>query len=316
MWEIVVYMADPLLATRSRVSRAGGQLEIGAATMLVLRCRYLSRKPVVVGGGDGGIDGHEQHRNGGPAPAGTALHPAHRLDQRPARHRVRQRPVPPVLPVQPGRHGVGRGDHLGPRHVPDLVLVVRAAGCADARARRGALRVRRGWPVAAPFYTRIGPAIRPSARSSAPLAPRDLRAAGAGIRPGGDRQPPEGVVELPGPDGVPGRRRLADGGRRAAGRRPGRPAAVPVRRPDHVVVRRRSGGRGRPLDVGVPAAVPAGRHLGTDRVGDARRRGRGRGVRTRRLRRDPVHRPHLGPVRARRPCTPPPRSPTRTGAGA
>jgi glycogen operon protein len=40
VWEIVVDTADPLLANRKRVSRAGGHVNIGAHTMLVLRCRY------------------------------------------------------------------------------------------------------------------------------------------------------------------------------------------------------------------------------------------------------------------------------------
>ena len=39
-WEVVVDTADPLLASRRRVSRGGGHLEVGPHTMVVLRCRY------------------------------------------------------------------------------------------------------------------------------------------------------------------------------------------------------------------------------------------------------------------------------------
>jgi glycogen operon protein len=40
VWETVVDTADPLLANRKRVSRAGGHVDVGAHTMVVLRCRY------------------------------------------------------------------------------------------------------------------------------------------------------------------------------------------------------------------------------------------------------------------------------------
>ena len=39
-WEIVVNTADPLLATRRRTKKAGGQVDVPGHTMLVLRCRY------------------------------------------------------------------------------------------------------------------------------------------------------------------------------------------------------------------------------------------------------------------------------------
>jgi isoamylase len=39
-WEAVVDTADPLLANRRRTSKAGGQLDVGAHTMVVLRRRY------------------------------------------------------------------------------------------------------------------------------------------------------------------------------------------------------------------------------------------------------------------------------------
>ena len=39
-WETVVDTADPLLANRRRVTRAGGRLDVDAHTMVVLRCRY------------------------------------------------------------------------------------------------------------------------------------------------------------------------------------------------------------------------------------------------------------------------------------
>jgi isoamylase len=39
-WDVVVDTADPLLATRHRISRAGGRLDVGGHTMVVLRCRY------------------------------------------------------------------------------------------------------------------------------------------------------------------------------------------------------------------------------------------------------------------------------------
>jgi isoamylase len=39
-WETVVDTADPLLAARKRITRAGGSLDVGAHAMLVLRCRY------------------------------------------------------------------------------------------------------------------------------------------------------------------------------------------------------------------------------------------------------------------------------------
>jgi glycogen operon protein len=40
VWETVLDTADPLLANRKRLSRAGGPISIGAHTMIVLRCRY------------------------------------------------------------------------------------------------------------------------------------------------------------------------------------------------------------------------------------------------------------------------------------
>jgi glycogen operon protein len=39
-WETVVDTADPLLAARKKVWRAGGRLDVGSHTMVVLRCRY------------------------------------------------------------------------------------------------------------------------------------------------------------------------------------------------------------------------------------------------------------------------------------
>ncbi len=39
-WEVVVNTADPLLATRRRTARAGGQVEVPGHTLEVLRCRY------------------------------------------------------------------------------------------------------------------------------------------------------------------------------------------------------------------------------------------------------------------------------------
>jgi glycogen operon protein len=39
-WEIVVNTADPLLATRRKTARAGGQVELPGHTLQVLRCRY------------------------------------------------------------------------------------------------------------------------------------------------------------------------------------------------------------------------------------------------------------------------------------
>jgi isoamylase len=39
-WETVLDTADPLLANRRRMSRAGGHLDVGGHTMVVLRCRY------------------------------------------------------------------------------------------------------------------------------------------------------------------------------------------------------------------------------------------------------------------------------------
>ena len=39
-WETVVDTADPLLASRKRTSKAGGTLDVGGHTMVVLRCRY------------------------------------------------------------------------------------------------------------------------------------------------------------------------------------------------------------------------------------------------------------------------------------
>ncbi|MEV6635386.1 glycogen debranching protein GlgX [Actinoplanes sp. NPDC051470] len=39
-WEIVVSTADPMLANRRRVTKAGGGLPVGGHTMVVLRCRY------------------------------------------------------------------------------------------------------------------------------------------------------------------------------------------------------------------------------------------------------------------------------------
>jgi isoamylase len=39
-WEIVVDTADPMLASRRRVTKAGGGLSVGGHTMVVLRCRY------------------------------------------------------------------------------------------------------------------------------------------------------------------------------------------------------------------------------------------------------------------------------------
>jgi isoamylase len=39
-WETVIDTADPLLANRKRTTRAGGRLDVGSHTMVVLRCRY------------------------------------------------------------------------------------------------------------------------------------------------------------------------------------------------------------------------------------------------------------------------------------
>jgi isoamylase len=39
-WETVIDTADPLLASRRRITRAGGRLDVGSHTMVVLRCRY------------------------------------------------------------------------------------------------------------------------------------------------------------------------------------------------------------------------------------------------------------------------------------
>jgi glycogen operon protein len=39
-WEVVVNTADPLLAARKRTIKAGGTLDVGGHTMVVLRCRY------------------------------------------------------------------------------------------------------------------------------------------------------------------------------------------------------------------------------------------------------------------------------------
>ena len=39
-WETVIDTADPLLANRKRITRAGGRLDVGSHTMVVLRCRY------------------------------------------------------------------------------------------------------------------------------------------------------------------------------------------------------------------------------------------------------------------------------------
>ncbi len=39
-WEVVVNTADPLLATRRKTARAGGQVEVPGHTLEVLRCRY------------------------------------------------------------------------------------------------------------------------------------------------------------------------------------------------------------------------------------------------------------------------------------
>jgi glycogen operon protein len=39
-WETVVDTADPLLAARKRVWRAGGRIDLQAHTMMVMRCRY------------------------------------------------------------------------------------------------------------------------------------------------------------------------------------------------------------------------------------------------------------------------------------
>jgi isoamylase len=39
-WEIVVNTADPLLATRRKTARAGGVVDVGGHTLVVLRCRY------------------------------------------------------------------------------------------------------------------------------------------------------------------------------------------------------------------------------------------------------------------------------------
>jgi glycogen operon protein len=39
-WEVVVDTADPLLVARRRVWRAGGRMDVGGHTMLVMRCRY------------------------------------------------------------------------------------------------------------------------------------------------------------------------------------------------------------------------------------------------------------------------------------
>ena len=39
-WEVVVNTADPLLATRRKTARAGGVVEVGGHTLVVLRCRY------------------------------------------------------------------------------------------------------------------------------------------------------------------------------------------------------------------------------------------------------------------------------------
>jgi len=39
-WEIVVNTADPLLAMRRKTARAGGVVEVGGHTLVVLRCRY------------------------------------------------------------------------------------------------------------------------------------------------------------------------------------------------------------------------------------------------------------------------------------
>jgi glycogen operon protein len=39
-WETVVDTGDPLLTNRKRVTRAGGRLDVGGHTMVVLRCRY------------------------------------------------------------------------------------------------------------------------------------------------------------------------------------------------------------------------------------------------------------------------------------
>jgi glycogen operon protein len=39
-WEVVVNTADPLLATRRRTARAGGQVDVPGHTLEVLRCRY------------------------------------------------------------------------------------------------------------------------------------------------------------------------------------------------------------------------------------------------------------------------------------
>jgi isoamylase len=39
-WEVVADTADPLLAARKRTVKAGGTLDVGGHTMVVLRCRY------------------------------------------------------------------------------------------------------------------------------------------------------------------------------------------------------------------------------------------------------------------------------------
>jgi isoamylase len=39
-WETVINTADPLLAARRRTTKAGGQVEVGGHTMVVLKCRY------------------------------------------------------------------------------------------------------------------------------------------------------------------------------------------------------------------------------------------------------------------------------------
>jgi glycogen operon protein len=38
-WEVVVDTADPLLAARRRIVKAGGKLDVGGHAMVVLRCR-------------------------------------------------------------------------------------------------------------------------------------------------------------------------------------------------------------------------------------------------------------------------------------
>jgi glycogen operon protein len=39
-WETVVDTADPMRVSRKRVTKAGGRLDVGGHTLVVLRCRY------------------------------------------------------------------------------------------------------------------------------------------------------------------------------------------------------------------------------------------------------------------------------------